>query len=722
MRFFPKLLILLTSIALIPLFCVTLYEWMATRRLSAEISSRASSLLTREAAGMLEQAVEAYARLVKEQAHTIETIVEIQAREMERLLAQAPPPMPKVYFSEDYDQGVVPGMVAASPKYDKVDSDGRLIPGRISLGEVDFKLAPGVDRAAGAQDIARLAAMTPVYRILYERHSNILVSLYTALESGVISSYPGMGGYPKDYDPRATPWYTITKKANGLVWNPPSVDETGMGILAGVGMPIRWPDGSLAGITAVDVSNIQELPSTLPKAPWTSNLQIFLALLDTRPGTNEEGLRRIGIKDYHKELKDWKTPLEEVWLESRHQQEYHQMLREIQEGKSGTIRMPFEGRDSLWAYGLLHEGTAVLIFIVPMETIVTKAREMREFILGEEYRELVFFGAIAILAIGVVVLLSYLGSRTIANPLRALSEATNGIAAGNLDVRIPAVTSKDEVGELTRCVASMKDDLKKYLEKLTKATAARERIESELRIAREIQMSFLPRVFPQPPHGTEFSLFAAIQPAREVGGDLYDLFLVDSTNLFFAIGDVSGKGIPAALYMAMTKALMKGIAREQRAPHEILTTMNKELAQGNETCMFVTFFCGILNTGTGEVLFCNAGHNPPLLIRNQDEATFLQTEKTLILGVFEEAQYKTESILLRPGDSLFLYTDGVTEATNEEDNFYTAARLQEDICSLRGLSPEETIAALMNRLRSFCGSAPQADDITMLMIRFNGPG
>jgi phosphoserine phosphatase RsbU/P len=720
-RFFPKLLILLTSIALIPLSCAILYDWTVHRLLSTEISSHAGSLLIQEAAGMLNQAVAAYARLAREQGQTLELIAEIQAREMEELLAQQPRAMPKVYFSEDYDRGVVPGMVAASPRYDKVNNDGTLLPGRISLNDVDFKLAPGVARGTVASDIARLAEMTPLYRIIYSRHSNIVVSLYTALESGVISSYPGMGRFPENYDPRSTAWYKNTKKAPGLIWNPPYVDATGIGILISIGVPIHWPDGTFAGVTAVDVSSIQELPSKLPNAYWAGNLQVFLTLVAMRPDGKEMGLRMVGVGDYHKEFKDWTTPLEEVWLEANDQEKYYQMVREIRSGRSGSVEMPFKGHDSLWAYGLIDNDNTALVFIVPMENIVAKAKEMEDFVLNQQHRELAFFSGIIILAIVAVILFSYWGSRSIADPLHALAKATEEIAAGNLNVQIPSIKSKDEISDLTRSVASMKGDLKKYIDELTHATTSRERMESELRIARDIQMSFLPMELPQPPHGTEFSVFATIQPAREVGGDLYDLFFIDNTNLFFAIGDVSGKGVPAALLMAKTKTLVKGLARDENyEPHKIILDMNFELGQGNETCMFVTFFCGILNSTTGEVLFSNAGHNPPLLLKEHNEAAFLEPQRTMMLGVFEEAEYLTERLLLMPGDSLFLYTDGVTEAFNEHDDFYSAPRLQGLLSSLRGLSPEETIAAVLNDVRSFSGSAPQSDDITMLMIRFNG--
>jgi phosphoserine phosphatase RsbU/P len=173
--------------------------------------------------------------------------------------------------------------------------------------------------------------------------------------------------------------------------------------------------------------------------------------------------------------------------------------------------------------------------------------------------------------------------------------------------------------------------------------------------------------------------------------------------------------------MAKTKTLLKGIVRdEHEEPHKVLLDMNSELMQGNETCMFVTFFCGILNCCTGEVLFSNAGHNPPLLLREHEGVTFLQPQRTMMLGVFEDAEYQTERLLLMPGDSLLLYTDGVTEAFNEHDDFYSAARLQEVLSSSRKLSPEETIAAVLTDLHSFSTSAPQSDDITMLMIRFNG--
>lgn len=182
---------------------------------------------------------------------------------------------------------------------------------------------------------------------------------------------------------------------------------------------------------------------------------------------------------------------------------------------------------------------------------------------------------------------------------------------------MPETRSKDEVGGLTRDFRVMRDSLNDHIRQLTETTAARERMESELNIAHDIQMSILPKIFPPFPTRDEFDLFALIVPAKEVGGDFYDFFQLTENRLCFVIGDVSGKGVPAALFMAVTKTLIKSFAREREdvTPEAILTHVNEELASDNDACMFVTLFCGMLNTKSGEILYANAGHNPPLVIK-----------------------------------------------------------------------------------------------------------
>ena len=179
----------------------------------------------------------------------------------------------------------------------------------------------------------------------------------------------------------------------------------------------------------------------------------------------------------------------------------------------------------------------------------------------------------------------------------------------------------------------MEEALRQYIIDLRETTAAKERIESELKIASDIQMSILPRTFPAFPERTEFDIYATIKPAREVGGDFFDFFFMDDDHLFFAIGDVSGKGVPASLFMAISRTLLRANASSDTPPDEIVQKVNDKLAENNETCVFVTVFCGILNIASGEVVYTNGGHNPPLIIRSGEAPTFISMPKGMALGV-----------------------------------------------------------------------------------------
>jgi sigma-B regulation protein RsbU (phosphoserine phosphatase) len=268
--------------------------------------------------------------------------------------------------------------------------------------------------------------------------------------------------------------------------------------------------------------------------------------------------------------------------------------------------------------------------------------------------------------------------------------------------------------------AAMQTSLKAYIQKLTETTAAKERMESELNIAREIQMSILPKIFPPFPDHPEFDLFAFIEPAREVGGDFYDFFQIDPAHLCFVIADVSGKGVPASLFMAVTKTLVKATAREGITPADILTQVNQELASDNETSMFVTIFCGILNIDNGEVLYANAGHNPPLLVRKGGEVSCLENSGGLVMGAMEGVCYQGERLVLEPGESLFLYTDGVTEAMNAKEEMFSEERLQKELASLHQESIEALVKGVMGKITDFSEGFPQSDDITMMVLRYQG--
>jgi len=322
-------------------------------------------------------------------------------------------------------------------------------------------------------------------------------------------------------------------------------------------------------------------------------------------------------------------------------------------------------------------------------------------------------GMLAIVLLVVIAL-----SRKITAPVLLLKEGVDILSTGNLDHRLDIRTG-DEIQELADAFNKMTADLKEHIRNLTETTAAKERIQSELNVATDIQASLLPRIFPAFPDRPEFDIFASMDPAKEVGGDFYDFFFIDDNNLCFLIADVAGKGVPAALYMMVAKTLLKSEGQRLGEPGQILSCVNNVLAADNDSCMFATVFCAILDTGTGEVRFANAGHNPPLMIDSRG-IRYLTLKPGFVLGPMEDVAFETERLTMQPGDTLFLYTDGVTEAANFADELYGEPQL---LAALQS-GPKEKLTEMTHNIRAdvtrHANGAPQSDDVTMVAITFRG--
>ena len=256
--------------------------------------------------------------------------------------------------------------------------------------------------------------------------------------------------------------------------------------------------------------------------------------------------------------------------------------------------------------------------------------------------------------------------------------------------------------------------------RLTEAFLEKQRIEESLKLAADIQMGMLPSTFPAFPERNDFDLFAGIIPAKEVGGDFYDFFLVDKKHLCFVIGDVSGKGIPAALFMALTKTQIKASSSRRRTPGDILFRANNDLCHENESSMFCTLFYGIMNTETGEVTYANAGHNPPYIIEKGIEPVQIESTGGIALGVMEEMEFESATFTVSKGDSIFLYTDGVNEAMNEADEEYSYERLEDYLKENSTGSITDMVNKNLESVKEFAGTAPQSDDITVLALQYLG--
>jgi len=327
----------------------------------------------------------------------------------------------------------------------------------------------------------------------------------------------------------------------------------------------------------------------------------------------------------------------------------------------------------------------------------------------------------AIAGLFLLFLLIIIISKRITRPLQKLAKIAEALGKGNFDIAMPPRISNDEVGSLQKSFLLMQTELKEYTENLKITTSAKEKIESELKIAREIQMGMIPRNFPAFPERNEIDIYGYIEPAREVGGDLYDFFFIDDKRMCFAIGDVAGKGTPAALYMAITMTVMRtemqiaGVSLNQ-----VIDSMNDYLCNNNESNLFVTLFLGILNTQTGEVEYINAGHNYPFIIKNNGEISELNKTHCIPIGIRKGTCKQSGAIRLENGDSLFMYTDGINEAFNTETQQYSTKRINEIIKKTENLSPLQTVNLLVDDVKLFTANAEQSDDMSVLSIKFNG--
>ncbi|MDD2854719.1 MAG: SpoIIE family protein phosphatase [Desulfuromonadaceae bacterium] len=397
--------------------------------------------------------------------------------------------------------------------------------------------------------------------------------------------------------------------------------------------------------------------------------------------------------------------------------------------KPGIHRAKYKGKDSYIAYAPVASTKWSVLFIMPVEAInapivptekaILHQAETVKLQVTDKIRVSIF---ILLLVFLIIIAAVYSVAKRMAEfvtgPVMELDKGARIIGDGNLEYKIE-INSGDEIEELANTFNKMTGDLREYIKNLTETTAAKERIQSELKVATDIQASLLPRLFPAFPDRPEFDIYASMDPAKEVGGDFYDFFFIDDNNLCFIIADVADKGVPAALYMMVSKTLLKSEGQRLGEPDQILRYVNNILAADNENCMFVTVFCAILDTRTGEVRFANAGHNPPLHIESHG-LKYLTMKAGFVLGPIPDSEYETERITMKPGDTLFLYTDGVTEAKNPQSELYGETRLHNAL----DIGPRDLLSDMIHNIRedvtAHANGAPQSDDVTLLAIRYKG--
>ena len=501
-----------------------------------------------------------------------------------------------------------------------------------------------------------------------------------------------------EYNPFRWEWYARPKQENRALWTEPYFDEGGGNALMTTrSVPFYKPGTArrkedFFGIATIDIS-IDQLVADLKGIRVADTGYAFLV---------SPAGRFLAYPDPAKVLK------------GMIQEENAVLAKAMMTGNEGFLKTeePWKHREAWIAHMPVQNGGFTLAIVYPRDEIIGAANRLVAELAG-----------VGLLGLGALFVMLVFVARSVTMPLTHLAAVSQKIANGDLDQRLNERSNIREVRELSSAFDKMTRDLRMRMEELRYTTMLKERMAGELNAARRIQMAMLPKEwseFGALPRSVDVSLHAVIQPAREIGGDFYDYRFLDDSRLAILIGDVSGKGIPAALFMAMTTTLFKGFAAPERTASVIMARVNDALCEEAQTGMFVTLVYGVLDVRTGSLEICNAGHPPPLLLDEVGNVRPLQGSRNPALGLLRGVEFRSAHFDLKTDDRLLLYTDGVTEATNSERELFSTERLETLLLECRDKTAEEITEAIINNVRAHAGNDEPSDDLTVLALKMAG--
>ena len=559
-------------------------------------------------------------------------------------------------------------------------------------------LDPSADVEALRSEINLFGNLRQIWNPIIMAHYDVITSFYAGTQSGVMIAYdknsdnalPETEGGESYYSFHDSGWYTTGLKERGLFFTDIYSDVYNMGMMITCGAPFHDADGKFAGVVAMDM-----LISDLYKAIVDIDLgEGAFAFLVDRAGKviNPDGQDRTIFS---------------MGLDSKAEQA-------IISGKTG---ISITGDRIYYAYTPIKSTGWKFCVMIPESVILAPVRTVNENVIFTIISFIVAFVVILVL----VVVVANAFSRKLTTPIIALGQDVKEISSGDLDYRAE-IRTNDEIGDLAQSFNDMAASLKDYVKNLAAVTAEKERIGAELNVATQIQADMLPRIFPPFPDRTEFDIYASMTPAKEVGGDFYDFFMIDDDHLALVIADVSGKGVPAALFMVIAKTLIKNRAMMGGSPNEILADVNNQLCEGNDADLFVTVWLGILEISTGHVEASNAGHEYPAIRKADGKYELFKTKQSPAVATMEGLRFRASEFTLEPGDSLYIYTDGIPEATDIHETLYGTDKMLEVLNTTGDMPPQEVIEVMKRSVFDFTGEAPQFDDVTMLYLKFFGGG
>ena len=713
-----KLFLLLVVIAVLPLVALSWRSQVATEQLGMAIADRGRDAVSGQVEAQLRQAVSLGNTILFQEQRLIELTLQLQAAEVERRLSAAITDDPgPIYFSSNFEARSIwpPGTTLSNEHRVRSDAPARIgIP--ISRQDQSFFLPDGVERNSVAPSLLRLSSMTDAYRELEEENGELIYWQYTTLEDGTHSVFPGHGGYPETYDPRERAWYRLANAADGLVWTPPLIDVTTGELLLTAAIPVHFPNGEFAGVTAIDVQILSVLDRIQNQLQVDDQAEGFIIRLadvnggEFIPGISEGDpeLLIVAYQGYQTQNVDWASDIESETLMVGDPNSLALLIEDLEARRDGLSRMLYRGRDSLWVYGSLQRVGATLLYIVPYAGIEQVAEEAQEFIREATEDQTTIAGFASVVLIVLVGVLAVFASRTVTGPLRELSKMATRLARGDLKAKV-SVHGRDEIGQVAEAFNSMVPQLRENIN-----------VRQSMALAFEVQQKLLPDA---PPRLAGLDLAGRSLYCDDIGGDYYDFLSLPEAGfgprVGIAVADVTGHGVASALTMTTVRALLRAKATETRSLVSMVNDVNVHLVEDSTGGRFVTLVCMVIEPATKTVRWVSAGHDPVIVYEPVPDKFSELAGEDIPLGIKGDWRFKEDQRdQWCDGAVIVIGTDGVWEARNDNGEMFGKEALR-DVIRRHAHRPAETICeAVSQALDAFRGSTQYRDDVTLVVAKF----
>ena len=694
-----KYFLVLIAASLVPLLTVTWISQNASRRLGKTISGRAQNTLSDTVKQEMVRATRSYAAFSLLGGQTTELALRVLAAKAELALALPPPSPTRIYYAADFDDPLsAPEDMSPSKNHPIRNESGVETYKSISLNHPNFLLAPATMKASVTSDIARFTRLSSSLRSINQHYGEGLIWIYASLENGVHISYPGHGGYPTGYDPRKRPWYEMAKQSKTITWLP-IVDATTGRLILTVSMPFYRPDGSFAGVAAMDIKITHALMENETTSRWSQRMSSFIVGAETDPGSKK---RKIWVISSQEESPPGSKTEGGIYSQSP---EIVELFRRIKNNKSGYLDMPYNGVDSLWAYAAMI-ANQYFVIVVPKSVIMTLPEEVGQMFVGYAKDQTTITGVAVVLALFFVGIVAFFTSRLSTGHILTIIDAWKRLAKGDFSVRLKS-RMKDERDQLIQAFNEIVPKIEEHM-----------RMSNALGLAQEVQQSLLPQSDPSFPG---FDIAGASIYCDETGGDYYDFIETNrggQAGLTVVVGDVSGHGVSSALLMATARALIMLRSSMPGEAAGIINDVNRYLSLDTaQTGNFMTFFYCELTERETEVRWVRAGHDPALIYDPATDAFEELKGRGLALGLDDAFEYDAFHRRIEPGQVIMIGTDGIWEMHNKAGEMFGKEALMQIIRNNQTVSARQIVDTVTEALERFRGDEAPEDDITMVVIK-----